>query len=144
MLVALTAGCGAVDLTAPDVSGADRRACLSLVDDLPRRLAEQQRRETEGSPLGAAWGDPPIVLRCGVGTPEDYEQFSPCQRVNGVDWFVPEEQVADQDADVLLTTIGRKPNVEVAIPSEYRPPDSVMVDLAQAIKGRTRVVRACE
>ncbi len=84
------------------------------------------------------------MLRCGVGTPEDYEPFSPCQRVNGVDWFVPEEQVADQDADVVLTTIGRKPNVEVAIPSEYRPPDAVMVDLAQAIKGRTRVVRACE
>ena len=69
MLAAVTAGCGAVHLTAPDVSGADRRACLSLVDDLPDHLAEQQRRETEGSPLGAAWGDPPIVLRCGVGTP---------------------------------------------------------------------------
>ena len=45
---------------------------------------------------------------------------------------------------MLLTTIGRKPNVEVAIPSDYRPPDAVMVDLAPAIKGHTRVERACE
>ena len=144
LLAAFSAGCGAADVAAPDVSGADRRACLSLVEDLPERLAVQQQRESEGSPLGAAWGDPPIVLRCGVGTPEDYEPFSPCQRINGVDWFVPEEQIADQDADVLLTTIGRKPNVEVALPSEYRPPDAVMVDLAPAIKGHTRVVRGCE
>ena len=144
MLAALTAGCGAVHVPAPDVPDADRRACRSLVDDLPDHLAEQQRRETEGSSLGAAWGDPAIVLRCGVGTPEDFEQFSPCQRINGVDWYVPERQIADQDADVLLTTIGRKPNVEVAIPSDYRPPDAVMVDLAPAIKGHTTVERGCE
>jgi hypothetical protein len=143
VLAALAAGCGAVDLSAPDVSGADRRACLSLVDDLPQDLADEQRRETEGSRLGAAWGDPAIVLRCGVGTPEDYEPFSPCQRVNGVDWFVPEQQMADQDADVLLTTIGRKPAIEVRVPSEYRPPDSVMVDLAATITEHTGVVRAC-
>ena len=113
------------------------------MDDVPHRVSERARRETKGSPLGAAWGDPAIVLRCGVGTPEGYEPSSPCQRVNGVDWFVPEDQLDDQGSDVLLTTIGRKPAVEVEVPSDYRPPDAVMVDLADAIKEHTEVVEPC-
>ncbi len=144
VIAGLTAGCGTVHLPATDVSGADRKACLALVDDVPHRVSERPRRETKGSPLGAAWGDPAIVLRCGVGTPEGYEPFSPCQRVNGIDWFAPEKDLADQDSDVLLTTIGRKPNVEVAIPSDYRPPDAVIVDLADAIKKHTKAVTPCE
>ena len=100
---------------------------------LPAHVSDQSRRHTSGSPLGAAWGDPAIVLRCGVGAPEGYEPGSPCQRVNGVDWFVPEDQIEDQGSDVLLTTIGRSPAVEVAVPSDYRPPNAVMVDLADAI-----------
>ncbi len=146
MLVALLlAGCGAVQVpsTGVSISGAERAACTSLVDDLPHRVSERPRRETKGSPLGAAWGDPAIVLRCGVGSPVGYQAYSPCQRVNGIDWFVPESDIADQDSDVLLTTIGRRPNVEVAVPSDYRPPDAVMVDLADAINKHTEVVTPC-
>ncbi len=143
VLALFAQGCGAVDLPEQDVSAADRKACTALVDDLPHRVSERARRETKGSPLGAAWGDPAIVLRCGVGTPEGYEPGSPCQRVNGVDWFVPEDQIEDQGSDVLLTTIGRSPAVEVAVPSDYRPPDAVMVDLADAIKEHTEAVEPC-
>ncbi len=107
-----------------DVSAADRKACKALVDDLPHRVSERPRRETKGGDLGAAWGDPAIVLTCGVGTPEGYQPTSPCQRVNGVGWFVPEDQISDQGKDVVMTTIDRKPNVEVVVPSEYRPPDA--------------------
>ena len=74
-----------------DGLGAEREACESLVEALPDRVADQPRRETYGNPLGAAWGDPAIVLRCGVGTPEGYDKFAACQIVNGLDWFVPEE-----------------------------------------------------
>jgi len=136
-------GCGAVEVAATDASGAERRDCLALLDDLPHRVSERPRRETEGSPLGAAWGDPAIVLRCGVGAPEGYEPTSACQRVNGVDWFAPAEALTDQDEDVVLTTIGRKPAVEVVVPAEYRPPDATMVDLADAIKEHTEVVSPC-
>jgi hypothetical protein len=142
-LLAVATGCGAVRLDPSSVSASGRRACLSLVEDLPHRVSERPRRETKGSPLGAAWGDPAIVLRCGVGTPDGYKPFSPCQRVDGVDWFVPEKEIADQGSDVLLTTIGRDPNVELAVPSEYRPPDAAMVDLAEAIKSDTKVVTPC-
>ena len=136
-------GCGAVEIAPTEVSGAERRDCLALVDDLPHRVSERPRRESDGSPLGAAWGDPAIVLRCGVGTPEDYEPTSACQRVNGVDWFAPADALTDQDEDVVLTTIGREPGVEVVVPAEYRPPAATMVDLAKDIKQHTKVVSPC-
>ena len=143
-LVAVLSGCGAVQIDQEDVSEADRRACTALVDDVPHRVSEQPRRETEGSSLGAAWGDPAIVLTCGVGAPEDYDPTSPCTRVNGVDWFAPDDAVSDQGEDVVLTTIGRKPSVEVVVPAEYRPPNAAMVDLADVIKEHTEVVAPCE
>jgi hypothetical protein len=143
LLVSTLAGCGAVRLHDHDVSAADRRACQALVDDLPHRVSELPRRDTKGGDLGAAWGDPAIVLTCGVGTPEGYRPTSPCQRVNGVGWFVPEDQISDQGKDVVMTTIDRKPNIEVVVPSDYRPPDAAMVDLAGTIKKHTRVVSPC-
>jgi hypothetical protein len=144
VLTALLAGCGAVHVRETDASGTERRACRSLVEDLPHRVAGHARRETSGSSLGAAWGDPAIVLRCGVGTPADYQPASPCQRVNGVDWYVPEDVITDQGKDVVLTTVGRKPGVEVVVPAEDRPPDAVMVDLADTIRRRTTVAGRCE
>ena len=143
-LATVLSGCGAVQIDSEDVSAADKRACTALVEDVPHRVSERPRRETDGSPLGAAWGDPAIVLRCGVGTPEDYDPTSPCTRVNGVDWFAPEDAISDQGEDVVLTTIGRKPNVEVFVPADYRPPNATMVDLAEVIKQHTKVVEPCE
>jgi Protein of unknown function (DUF3515) len=143
VLATLLTGCGAVHLNDAEVSATDRKACTALVDDVPHRVSERARRDTTGGDLGAAWGDPAIVLSCGVGTPEGYQPGSPCQRANGVDWFVPEDQISDQDKDVVLTTIGRKPNVEVVVPAEYRPPDAAMVDLAEVIKKHTKVVEPC-
>ena len=144
MLTALAcASCGAVDIPASDVSGSERKACATLVEALPDQVSDQPRRKTDGNPLGAAWGDPAIVLRCGVGTPEGYDQFSACQVANGLGWFVPDEQMADQSQDIVMTTVERSPRVEVLVPAEYRPPPAVMVDLAEAIKQHTRLVKRC-
>jgi hypothetical protein len=143
-LLALTgSACGGVDVAPTTVSGAERAACERLVEALPEHVSDQGRRETSGNPLGAAWGDPAIVLRCGVGTPEGYDKFAACQTVNGLDWFVPAEDIEDQGVDVTMTTLGREPRVEVVVPAAYRPPDAVMVDLAAAIKAHTRLLRRC-
>jgi len=135
--------CGAVDVPSSEVSGAEREACEALVEDLPGRVSDQPRRETEGNPLGAAWGDPAIVLRCGVGTPSGYDKFAACQVANGLGWFVPDGEIADQSDDLVMTTIERSPRVEVVVPAEHRPPAAVMVDLAEAIKQHTRLVKRC-
>ncbi len=144
-LLAITASaCGAVEVRRTEVSGSEQDACAALVEALPDRVSDQERRETKGNPLGAAWGDPAIVLRCGVGEPEDYDPFAGCQTVDGVDWFVPLEQIEDQGADAVLTTLGRRPAVEVVVPADQRPPDAVMVDLADAIKAHTSAQEPCE
>jgi hypothetical protein len=62
-----------------------------------------------------------------------------------VDWFVPDSVIDDLSADVVMTTVGRTPAVEVRLPARYRPAGSAaaMVDLAPTIKGHTQVTSPC-
>lgn len=139
-------GCtaGAVDVE-PTHPGADATACARLVAALPGTVADQGRRDVEeaASATAAAWGDPAIVLRCGVGEPSSFDRFSTCQIVNGVAWYIPDEQITGSATDITMTTIGRKPGVEVAIPADYFPPAATMVDLATALKRHTERVDRC-
>jgi hypothetical protein len=142
----LLAGCGGNQVRIPsyDVAPAVRTACKALLDALPAEVAGLKRRTTEGSDLGTAWGDPAIVLRCGVGVPKEFGKLSSCQRANGVDWFVPDRIIEDQRDDVLMTTVGRSVDVEVRVPAKYRPSLAPMTDLAPAIKAHTTVVKPCQ
>ncbi|WP_275742917.1 DUF3515 domain-containing protein [Nocardioides sp. YIM 152315] len=129
MAVALVAGCsaGPVEIDAPDLSSADAATCRSLVDDLPETLAGQERRETSGdTAYGAAWGDPAIVVTCGVAEPADFTAGASCVRVDDASWFVPDDVMAaaadgDQDVDVTATELNHHPRVELRLPSDYRP-----------------------
>jgi hypothetical protein len=144
--LALLAGCGSgtVRVESPTLHGADASACRALVAALPDRVADQDRRPVEpGDAYAAAWGDPAIVLRCGVGRPAGFDAFSTCQETDGVGWFIPEDQITGSPADITMTTIGRTQNVEVRIPADYFPPATTMVDLAPAIKATIREVKPC-
>lgn len=146
VLGATLAACGGneVDVPSYDVAPSVRTACQKLLAALPDEVADQKRRTTEGSDLATAWGDPAIVLRCGVGLPEEFGPLSSCQRANGVDWFVPDRIIEDQRADVVMTTVGRSVNVEVRVPAKYRPSLAPMTDLAPALTASTTVVKACQ
>lgn len=143
----MVAGCGGngVQVDGYHVAAADRAACRQLLDTLPARVGDQPHRAVTGSPYAAAWGDPAIVLRCGVGKPEGYDRFARCQRADGVDWFVPESTIADQRKDAVMSTIGRSPAIDVQLPARYRPEGaaSVMVDLAATIKAHTTETAPC-
>jgi hypothetical protein len=141
----MATGCSdTVSVNAPPVSGADARACRSLVRALPDSVADQPRRPVDDNgAYAAAWGDPEIVLRCGVPTPMGFDKFATCQVTNGVAWFIPESQTQGRRVDVVMTTIGRSQNVEVAIPSDYFPPANAMVDLAAAVKRTIREEKPC-
>ncbi len=145
VLVLLAAACsGPVDLDAPPVRGSAARACAALVEALPDDVADLARVESDaGGGYGAAWGDPAIVLRCGVGRPAGLEATSQCQEADGVDWFIPPSQQDGSSDVVTMTTVGRQPGVEVEIPADHFPPAATMVDLAPAIKATTRSVRPC-
>jgi hypothetical protein len=132
----LLTGCGTgpVEVEAPTLAGADARACSALIDAVPGRVGGHDRREVEGPGYAAAWGDPAIELRCGVGRPAGFDKFATCQTVNGVDWYIPQSQMTGEPADILMTTVGRAQNVEVRVPEDYWPPAATMVDLAGAIR----------
>jgi len=146
---ALLAGCGSagdgVHVDTFHLAAADRLACADLLAALPETIADQTSRTVTGSSYAAAWGDPAIVLRCGVGKPEGFDRFSQCQRTDGIDWFVPESTITDLGDDVLMTTVGRSPAVEVLLPAHYRPEGSAaaMVDLAPTLKAHTSKSTPC-
>ena len=142
----VAAGCspGAVEVDSPAPAGQDTDACRRLVDDLPDLVDGAERRPVEPADApAAAWGDPPIVLRCGVTEPRGFDELSSCQITNGVAWFIPEEQITGQPVDIVMTTVGRSPNVEVRIPAEYFPPADTMVDVAATVKQHSEQVRRC-
>jgi hypothetical protein len=104
-------------------------SCARLATALPEAVNGQKRRRTDpGSPRTAAWGAPPIVLRCGVGRPAGLEPTSLLETVDGVDWY------ADRGADAtVFTTVGRVAAVQVSVPADYDPTINALTDLARPI-----------
>jgi hypothetical protein len=132
VLLVLLAGCGAgpVSTQPPRPSGAAAAACRALVDDLPDTVQNQDARPVEPpDALAAAWGDPPILLRCGVKRPARLRPSSPCVEIDGVGWF-PQRAARGY----VFTTVGRTANVEVLVPEAYQPAAEPLVDLADAIR----------
>ena len=115
------------------MSGSTARSCTALLEALPSSVSDQKARQVhDAGGYAAAWGDPPIVLRCGVQRPAAMDRFASCQVVNGVGWFIPESQ--SSDAPVTLTTMDRAVFVQVRIPRDYFPPAATMVDLGPAVR----------
>jgi hypothetical protein len=131
-----------VEITAPALDAQEKAACADLVDALPQSLLDQERRGPDVD-HGAAWGDPAVVLRCGVDEPAGFDELSTCQLVNDVAWFIPEEQVTGEPVDILMTTVGRRPNVEVALPEQYFPPAAAMAQLSEALTANSTEVEPC-
>jgi hypothetical protein len=143
-LLLLLSGCGKepVELDRVELSLADASRCQALVTALPDAIDSAERRLVfPAAALGAAWGSPPIVLRCVENV--DIPSTAICQEVDGVGWYAPESSAGDQTADVVLTTVGWTPTLRVALPAEYRPPTSVMVDLAPIIKQTLKLTEPC-
>lgn len=144
VLLLAVAGCGSirVDGDGPDDPQA-QASCRALVEALPERVDGLARVTTSGNEYAAAWGDPPVVLRCGVPEPAGLTPVSRCERVADVDWFAPEAQSEDQSSAVVLTTVGRDPRVELYLPASRRPPVDVLTELADAVKQTTRELEPC-
>lgn len=145
--VLFLAGCGSdtVAVESFHVTAVGHERCPDLLQGLPAKVDGQDRRRTSGSTFATAYGDPPIVVRCGVGKPQGFDKFATCNRANGIDWFVAdlEKVVEDQSLDVRMTTIGRSPALQVNLPADYRPPTTTMVDLEKAIKRWTTKTGGC-
>ena len=126
VLLLVLAGCSSdpPEIDAPDLSAADAAACRDLVDALPDTLAGQDRVDVTGeTSYGAAWGDPAIVLTCGVDEPEAFTDSSTCVQMDTTGWFVPDDVLLSDDdsLDVTTTEMNYRPRVELFVPGDYRP-----------------------
>lgn len=113
--------------------------CDDLDAQLPAEVLGQKARKTvPTSKLTAAWGDPAIVLRCGVPLPvslrpsdPDYDPEQNAIGVNGVRWTF---EFLGEGKGVRLTTLHREINVEVTVPAAYPEPGGVVTAFADALK----------
>ncbi len=105
-------------------------ACAAFIAALPAELTTVggRRATTPSSPHTAAYGDPPVAIRCGVPVPAALATTSLLVTVDGVDWFAEE-----LTGGWLMTTVGRLSNVEITVPRAQEPAPSVAADLSVAI-----------
>jgi hypothetical protein len=111
--------------------------CKALFADAPQEVAGQDSILVEGD-NAAAWGAPPIIVRCGVEKPAALTRTSACFPAGDVDWFA--ETTAD---GFLFTTIGREFYISVEVPKDYDPASDALVDIAPAVLKHDPSVRPC-
>jgi hypothetical protein len=103
----------------PDV--ATRDACLAVFERLPIELDSlaPRRLDTDSSFVGA-WGDPAVVLRCGVPRPvlDDPARPPALREVNEVIYALD-----DADQPKTFTVIDRSVGIDIMIPRHYQAGD---------------------
>jgi len=101
----------------PAASAAGVRACPKLIDGLPVTLGDLLGRPVRSSSsLVLAWGEPPVVLRCGVGRPGFAAGGPDLFAVNGVTWLVRPEP---DGKSFVWTTVDREVYIQVRVPTGY-------------------------
>jgi hypothetical protein len=126
-----------------------RAQCSRLVNRLPGHVAGQDRRYiSPASALAGAWGDPAIVLRCGVRRPAALRPTSACFEINRIGWLAtsngrPVPTTSQGKGTLDFTTIGRSVYVKVTVPAAYRPQADALVDLAPAVAATTQTLTRC-
>jgi hypothetical protein len=125
-LALLVSGCSH-DVTARLPVNASDPACTRVAAALPQTVLKAKRRTTHpASPALAAWGEPAIILRCGVESPGASTDH--CETVDGVDWVV--QSLSDGED---FTTFGRTPAIQVLVPKHYAPEEFALTGLSAAV-----------
>jgi hypothetical protein len=122
-----------VTVSAPaDSSAATVSTCAKVISALPLRLDGKNLRRTASNPPSSsivAWGDPAIVLRCGVSRPPSLNPSLTAElfQVNGV-LVLP----AKTSSSTVFTVLDRSVYIDVTVPSSYAQPP--LGPIAVAIK----------
>ncbi|MGY2128961.1 DUF3515 domain-containing protein [Blastococcus sp. SYSU DS0617] len=116
----------------PPVSPEAGEFCPAVMATLPLELAGEQSRPVDSDSLFAyAWGEPPVVLVCGVDRPAGWVVGASAIQINGVQWHV---DTSDPDTTVW-TTVDRPVYVEVSLPAgvDSAPVTALTTALAEAL-----------
>ncbi|MEH3034094.1 MAG: DUF3515 family protein [Aeromicrobium erythreum] len=121
--VAPLAGCATFHVDAYPTEVGTQRDCDALLHDLPASVDGLDRRTVEDDVAGA-WGDPAVVLRCGVPADDEMQR---CVRAGALTWF--RSPLADGS---LYSSSGRRFTVSVEVP-RGRDTAQVLDDLLPAL-----------
>jgi hypothetical protein len=146
-LLIAVAGCSSADDSAavavPSPDAKTAGPCRALHRALPEKLDGHDRADPRPrSAYTAGWGNPAIILRCGVERPpkmidpkvaRDADPNALSGSVNGVDWLMEKQG----DGTWRFTTASRVAYVQVTLPKGMSGQDDglgALTDLAPAIK----------
>jgi Protein of unknown function (DUF3515) len=119
----------------PPVTPEAAEWCPSVMAALPLELSGEPSRRVQSDTLFAyAWGEPPVVLVCGVDRPPGYVAGVSAIQINGVQWYV---DTADPDTTVW-TTVDRPVYVQVRLPAavDSAPVTALSTPIAAALPYR--------
>jgi hypothetical protein len=124
-----SASLGVLKVDAPDPGPSAEAPCTALFQALPVQLEGADPRVVRSaSPYVRAWGDPPVVLVCGVARPAGYSASSGLIQINGVAWYV---DTSAKDT-VVWTAVDRSVYVQVRVPASAD--SSAVTDLTAPIE----------
>lgn len=130
----------AVSVAAPAPGGSDVARCPALLAALPATLSSSagvlQRRAVTGpgAVLAVAWGEPAVVLECGVAPAALSAEVL---RLGPDDDTLVTFEPDDVGAATAFTTGELRPDVRVTVPDRYD--STLLVDLAPVLRsGGTR------
>jgi hypothetical protein len=116
----------------PALSAAAQRSCRELIAALPTTLGDRPARPVDSpSPYVVAWGEPPVVLRCGVPRPAAFIQTADTLVISGVTWFAER-----RGSNTAWTAVDRPVYVELVAPADDAsdPPARLAAAVTAALK----------
>jgi hypothetical protein len=98
----------------PPVTPEAQASCPAVMSALPLELTGETSRRVQSDSLFAyAWGEPPVVLVCGVDRPAGFVVGVSAIQINGVQWYVD----TDDPDTTVWTTVDRPVYVQVSLPA---------------------------
>ena len=114
----------------PGPAPADAALCARVHAGLPAKVGQHASRGVKPrSEFTAAWGNPAVVLTCGVLPPAGLRGSGTAPLgINGVAWLE-----SPGAGTVDYTVVDRGVFIRVAIPREYAGQSSILLDLSDAV-----------
>jgi hypothetical protein len=105
-----------VPMPSRSLTSGDAAACLTLIAHLPRSVRGlAQRPVTAGHEQNAAYGHPPITLRCGGVPLPSLTPESTIWNLSGTCWYAD----SSRPGATTWTTLGRRVPVAITLPGGY-------------------------
>ncbi|MFC7547595.1 DUF3515 family protein [Plantactinospora sp. GCM10030261] len=124
-----------VTVAAPALPDRAQVVCRALIATLPGSVRDlRQRPVTAGPEQNAAYGDPALLVRCGV-PPVTASGTDDLWNINGVCWLPEQTPEA-----VVLTTVDREVPIAVTVPRAYPEALQWTAPLAEATLASVRSI----